>query len=130
MSGFWYLATPYRGFDPKGYYPSEVVRLSYAFLAGSKLAARLLDFQVDVYCPIAHSHPIAPYVKTFGASDDAWLRIQGPFMEAAKGLLIGKLPGWDTSSGIAYERRHFAFHEKPEFLLEPDFSIIPGEIRR
>jgi hypothetical protein len=135
MAGFFYLATPYRGFiAPKRHSTGEAwgpaMSLQLAFDAAAKLSARLLDAGVDVYSPIAHSHPIAPFVSSFDGYSDKWLSLQEPFMSAAKGLLIGLLPGWDTSSGVAYERRHFAFHEKPEFLLEPDFSIIPGEIRR
>ncbi len=123
MSGFYYLATPYRGYTGPG-------GLDGAFEAAARLSARLLDAGVDVYSPIAHSHPIAPFVETFDEYSDRWLSLQEPFMSAAKGLLIGLLPGWCTSSGVAHEWTYFVKRKRPVCLVDPDFTSVPGAIRR
>jgi hypothetical protein len=135
MAGFFYLATPYRGFiAPKRHSTGEAwgpaMSLQLAFDAAAKLSARLLDAGVDVYSPIAHSHPIAPFVSSFDGYSDKWLSLQEPFMSAAKGLLIGLLPGWCTSSGVAHEWTYFIQHKKPVCLVDPDFISVPGAIQR
>lgn len=127
--GYWYLASPYRAYDPGAMYKTAEDRLQAAFEAACRFAARLMDFEVNVFSPVAHCHHIAKFTE-LSKHSDAWLQIQKPYMEGAKGLLIGRLPGWENSTGLAYERRHFIWTEKPCFFLDPDFTLIPGVIRR
>jgi hypothetical protein len=126
---FWYLATPYRSYLSTLFPPGEDA-LEEARDEAAWLAAQLLDRGVDVFSPIVHSHPIAFYVTSFDGSSDGWLDLQTPYMQAAKGLLIGTFPGWDASRGIAFERRYFEFAEKPIHFVDPDFKSLPVEIQR
>jgi hypothetical protein len=125
---FWYLATPYRSYLSPLFPTGSIGAREGAAERAAWLAAQLLDREVDVFSPIVHSHPIALYVTSFDGSSDGWLDLQTPYMQAAKGLLIGMFPGWDASRGIAFERRYFEFAEKPIHFVDPDFKSLPVEI--
>jgi hypothetical protein len=101
----WYLASPYRG-HPDG--------VEQAFVDATKMAAKLLDMGFEVYSPIVHSHPLSFHVESAPQESDWWLDRQIPFMEASCGIIIGIIPGWDVSKGIAFERDFFKKAGKPE----------------
>jgi hypothetical protein len=57
-----------------------------------------------VFCPIAHSHPIAEQMPVGLAVDgDFWKRQDAPYIYACDELIVYMLPGWEQSKGIATE---------------------------
>jgi len=108
--GFWYLASPYSNF-PFG--------LDAAHDAACELAALLMSSGRLIFCPIAHSHHIAQKAGLNNGKDlKFWLELDVPFMEAAIGMLIATLPGWDESEGIKAEVAEFERMKKPIYLVE------------
>jgi hypothetical protein len=91
-----YLASPYTHPDPK-------VR-EERYLAACRKAADLMLAGKVIFCPIAHSHPIAEQMPDGKAVDGAfWKQQDEPYMAMCDELIVYMLPGWDTSSGIAHE---------------------------
>ncbi len=69
-----------------------------------KTAAALIEQGRRVFCPIAHSHPIALAISESCAVDfDVWMAIDLPILRHASKLVVLKLPGWDVSRGVAKE---------------------------
>lgn len=106
---FWYLATPYSGY-PDG--------IEAAFEAASRAAAYLIECGVRLYCPIAHTHPIAIHGELDPLDHTIWLPADGPFMDAAMGLIVVKMKGWEESKGIAIEIKKFGEAAKPILYME------------
>ena len=111
MLPFVYLATPYSKF-PGG--------IDCAFCAACDVAAWLVQHAVRVYCPVAHTHPIAIAGNLDPHDHKIWLPADRPFMDSAGGLLVAKLPTWEDSFGIAMEIETFEKAGKPiEYLDWP-----------
>lgn len=106
---YWYVATPYSKF-PDG---AEAAYHSACLAAGSLIARGL-----KVFCPIAHSHPIAECSSLPLDDYDIWLPLDEPFMEAAHGLIVVKMQGWRTSHGVTHEIAHFKAKGKPVMYLD------------
>lgn len=106
--GYWYLATPYSKF-PGG--------IELAFKNACIAAAKLIKEGVKVYCPIAHTHPIAIHGGIDPLDHNIWMPVDKPLMEAAVGLLICKMPTWEESIGIAEEIKHFKENGKPIYEM-------------
>jgi hypothetical protein len=94
----YYLATPYSKYE---------AGLHRAFIDASHAAADVMRQGRNVYCPIAHSHSIATYGGIDPYDHDVWLAQDKPFMDAAVGLIVVKMPGWETSYGISEEIKVF-----------------------
>ena len=93
-----YLASPYTHPDPK-------VREERYVLACKKAAELMLAGKV-IFCPIAHSHPIAEHMPVGKIVDGAfWKRQDEPYVAICDEMIVYMLPGWDKSSGIAHEVR-------------------------
>ena len=105
---FVYVATPYSKY-PRG--------MSAAYREASRAAAWLILRGVRVFCPIAHSHPIATYGKLNPADHDIWIPADRPFMEAAGALLVVMMESWHISYGIGVETAFFRNHNKPIHFL-------------
>lgn len=106
---FYYLATVYTQ-HPEG--------IDAAHMDACKASAQLMSAGVPVFCPIAHSHYVAAHGELDPLDHELWMRADAPMMEAAGGLIVVKMPGWETSRGIAEERRSFAAAEKPILFAE------------
>lgn len=111
IEGFWYLATPYSKY-PKGQ--------MWAFVDAAKLAGKLLQRGVPLFCPIVHSHPIAIHGGIDGLDHDFWIPADRPMMDAAGGLLVGKLEGWEDSDGICEEINIFNAAMKQVEFIDPN----------
>lgn len=109
VDGYWYLATPYSR------YPHGRRR---AFEDACALAGRMVRDGVGVFCPIAHSHPIAVVAHLDPLAHDIWLPADAPLMAAAHGLVIGDMDGWRESTGVQAEIAAFTAADKPIFLWE------------
>ena len=110
MSSLAYLGTPsslYRG------------GIEAAFRAAARLTARLLKTGMNVYSPIAHTHPVAVYGKLDPLDHKLWLSFDEAMMERCDSLIVAHLRGWETSQGIFYEMHHFRKAGKPIFDLDP-----------
>lgn len=55
-----------------------------------------------IFCPIAHTHPIALHCE-LPTGWDYWGRYDRDMLARSAKLLVVKMGGWDTSSGIAGE---------------------------
>jgi hypothetical protein len=101
---FWYIATPYAKY-PDG--------IDAAFQDACKASAWLIKQGVRIYCPIAHTHPIALYGNIDPYSHDIWLPVDRPFMQAACGVIVVRLPTWEISYGIQCEIEEMNKQNKP-----------------
>lgn len=111
----YYLATPYTNY-PLG--------REAAFCEAARIAGTLLERGHAVFCPIAHSHPMALYAGIDETDHAVWLPANEPFVLRCDILLIAKMRGWEESRGIAHERARFGAMGKPELFVCPlTFSI-------
>jgi hypothetical protein len=104
-----YMATPY-----SKYYAG----IENAFRDASALAARLLKLGVNVYSPIAHTHPLAIYGDIDPLDHGIWLPFDQAMMNAAHGLVVAQMRGWRDSKGMLHEIKFFAEAQKPVFYLD------------
>ncbi len=89
-----YLASPYNHED------AAVRQLRYEQV--SEYCAQLMQLREIVYCPIAHSHPIA---EVWGLPKDEayWRQANFAMLRPAEGLWVYKIAGWERSKGVAAE---------------------------
>jgi Domain of unknown function (DUF1937) len=110
MTGYYYLATPYSKYK---------TGINAAFLMACEIAARLISIGVPVFCPIAHSHPIALLGGLEPLSHDIWLPADKPLMDGAAAMIVYMADGWDESYGVKVEIEHFRKAGKQVFYLSP-----------
>jgi hypothetical protein len=91
-----YLASPYSDKDP------DVMEAR--FHAVCRFAGRLMREGQVVYSPIAHCHPIAVRVE-LPRDWGFWQKFDREMIAKADELWILRLPGWDSSRGVAAERQ-------------------------
>jgi len=113
--GYWYIATPYSKY-PYG--------LEQAWREACRIAAHLMTRGIPVYCPVAESHPVAIYGNLDPVDHELWMYADRPKMDAACGLIVAKLLGWNESKGIAEEIRVFEEAGKPIQYL--DWVVSPA----
>ncbi len=106
-----YVASPYSNY-PHG--------LPAACEHVCKLAAHLIDCNITVYSPIAHSHTIAFQGGIDPLCHFTWLRLDRAMIKVCDVLLIAKLNGWRDSLGIKKETEWFREAGKPVFYIDPD----------
>lgn len=111
IDGFWYLASPYSAY-PFG--------LGAAHYEASRAAATLVRQGIPVFSPIAHSHPVAMHGQIPPEDHSIWLPADRPFMDAAHGVLVLALTGWDRSHGVKHEIEVFQAAGKPVMILQAD----------
>lgn len=107
---YWYLGSAYSA------YPHGKIA---AFYDAATQAALLIEAGVLVFCPITHSHPISGQLNEATDTHETWMRIDGPLMAAARGLIVCKLEGWEESRGLAQEIATFKAAGKPIIEMEP-----------
>lgn len=105
-----YLGTPYSKYKGGRH---------LAFEDACRLAAKLVEAGVAVYCPIAHTHGVAEYGGIDPLSHAIWLPADQPFMDTAGALVVGTLDGWNESKGVQFEIDAFKDAGKPIFFLDP-----------
>lgn len=114
---YWYLATPYSKYEGG---------LRAAFVDASAIAARFIEASIPVFCPIAHSHPIAMHGMLNALDHGIWLPADAPLMHHAHGLIVCDLPGWEDSYGIKAEIEAFRLASKPiHFLTTATMELSP-----
>lgn len=108
LPGYVYLASPYSKF-PSG--------IEEAFQEVCKATAFLIRNGVRVFCPIAHTHPVAMYGGIDPLSHDIWIPADAPLMDGASALVVCMMESWETSYGIKVEIEAFQKAGKPIFYL-------------
>ena len=89
-----YLATPYSHTD------AEV--MERRFVRACEIAGRLMAAGEIVFCPIAHTHPIAVHCE-LPRGWDYWQRYDREMIARASKVVVVKMDGWQESRGIAGE---------------------------
>jgi hypothetical protein len=89
-----YLASPYSKY-PAG---REI-----AFREVSRKAAELMNLGYNIFCPIAHSHPVDVYGTIEDNSHAFWLKQDFAVLQHCKLLLVYTMPGWKDSYGVNAE---------------------------
>lgn len=117
MKTFWYLASPYSRQPDK----------EEAWKQARWATARLVKAGLNVFSPILHSHPIA--VEGVEGGHEFWVDfVDRPFMEAATGLIVLTVSGWERSEGIAAEVTYFRNANKPILEMAPEDNQYVGNI--
>lgn len=89
-----YLATPYNHPDPE-------VRAD-RFRTACRIAAALMREGVLLFCPIAHTHPIAEDGE-LPKGWDYWRAYDRKMLSGCAELWIAMMDGWEQSEGIRGE---------------------------
>jgi hypothetical protein len=89
-----YLASPYSKY-PEG--------REEAFKTVCKKAGELMNLGWNIFCPIAHSHPIEQSGATIDNSHGFWLKQDFAVLERCDELFVYKMPGWEESFGVQEE---------------------------
>ena len=116
---FFYLATPF-----SGYVHGHIRAAEHA----AQVAGALVEHtEVNIFSPIAHGHMLRAHMTP--RPHAWWMGVDRPYMDAALGLIVAKLPGWDRSDGVQTEMMYFAQHLKPVFVVHVEMRD-DGEIVR
>ena len=112
-----YLATPYS-------HPSAEVR-EQRFLSACEVAAWVMQQGHTVFCPIAHSHPIAAALPQELVLDhDFWMRQDLPLLHLADQVWVFPADAERTSRGVAREIKEARGKGIPVmFLVRAGFAI-------
>lgn len=88
-----YLACPYSHPEPK--------IKEKRFLDVNRVAATLMKDGYYVFSPISHTHPIA----AFGLPEhwEFWKGYDEAMIKNCKAVLVVKMDGWETSTGVQAE---------------------------
>lgn len=111
---YWYLSTPYTRYR----YGHDA-----AYHAACKVAARLVNAGISIFCPIAHSRGISPHLKA--DNHVTWMEVDRPLMRASYGLVVVRLSGWQDSRGVGEELDYFTAAAKPIEYIDP----LPQEVK-
>lgn len=114
---FWYLGSPYSKY-PTGLYD--------AFFQACRARGLLVRAGILCFCPVVHSHNVAEICGMDPRSHAIWMPSERPIMEAAMGLIVLKLEGWDESVGLAEEIDFFREKNLPVVYMEP--GVVPAEV--
>ena len=95
-----YLASPYSARLKDGT-PDETT-MHLRFLQVCAMAGNIIADGYVVFCPIAHSVPIADTMDNH-LDADFWLGQDVHFVDWAEELWVLMLPGWEESSGVKRE---------------------------
>jgi hypothetical protein len=123
--GHVYLASPYSNF-PQGH---DEAHRQVCVLAGE-----LRQRGVDVYSPIAESHPIAVHCKVDKLDHAFWMRSCMKAMTRAQALLVADMEGWQVSKGVKMEIAFFKSAKLPVLIINPETLDVeylsPGMMER
>jgi hypothetical protein len=109
-----YLASPYGHDDVK-------VRNS-RFKKACLATVALMEAGHTVFCPIAHSHPIAT-LQTVDSGWDYWMEFDLAILGICKVLFVLAIDGWKESKGVAAEIEYAKRLGIPIYLLDMLWNI-------
>lgn len=114
-----YVGTPYTRYDGG---------IERAFVDACKVTARLVERGLNVYSPIAHTHPIATHGGLDPLDLTLWLDFDAAMMLKSDAMIVARLPGWERSSGVRHEIDVFVQADKPVFHMDCErLEIIAQE---
>jgi hypothetical protein len=89
-----YLATPYS-------HPDKCVE-EFRFEQACKIAGALMAQGLVVFCPIAHTHPIAMR-SDLPRGWMYWAEFDEEFIRMAEKVVVARMDGWRKSTGVRAE---------------------------
>ena len=111
-----YLASPYTNPDDL----TDRLYCELRFAEACAAAAKLMTRGENIFCPIAHSHPIAAYLPADLLCDHQfWLAQDFALLEKAERLIVLKMHQWERSYGIMQETMFAKKHGIPITYLDP-----------
>lgn len=110
LPGLSYMASPYSRYH---------AGLEAAYTMACRAAAVLMKRGHRIFCPIAHSHPIAIHGDIDPLDWEFWAKQDGDMMKACNGLIVVQMQGWDQSIGVADEIAAFQWQGKPVIHVHP-----------
>ena len=113
---YWYVGTPYTKYEEG---------LDAAFRHACLACAQLIKMGYKVYCPIAHTHPVAIHGGINPRAHGIWMPNDEPLMFYAKGLIVVQMPGWDMSYGLSEEIEAFEKWGRPILWVKwGDYGLL------
>lgn len=112
--GYWYVGTPYTN-----YHLGHETAHHYA----KRIDAALESHGVRAFVPVAIGHEIGKRTGLVPTDYEFWDEFCAPLIRKARGLLIVRFAGWDTSRGISLERSHFVGVGKPVLVCDPEMLL-------
>ena len=112
-----FLASPYSA--------PNVEEMESRYKRVSKVAAQLVSVGNLVYCPIAHTHPMAKYGHMDAADYKIWKELNDFYLIRCDILAILTLPGWEQSAGVKAEIQMATEQGKPIIYL-PAIKLTGG----
>ena len=111
-----YLASPYTILNTEGKSEQALKNLrTRRFKTVCKKAAELMLNGEQVFCPIAHSHPIEVNGMTEIKDGDFWLKQDFAVLAHCDQLTVYRMPGWEQSNGV---RREIEFAQERGIPVE------------
>lgn len=107
---FIYLASPYSA-------PTAEQRED-RFIHVCKKAAELMEYGHQVFCPIAHSHPIEVHGMEEIHDGAFWLKQDFAILKHVDAMYVYCMEGWEKSKGIAQEMEFAHAHGIPVMFME------------
>lgn len=116
VDGFWYVSSPYSKY-PGGH--------DAAFDDICDVCVRLALDGLKFFSPICHCHPIAASAGR-RLNHYNWLALDAPVANAAYGLVVVMMQGWEDSEGVEAEIAWFKAAGKPIHYVSQDLTVIYG----
>ena len=113
-----YLASPYTVHGDHSEEMHKELR-EKRFRRVCRKAAELMQYGHQVFCPIAHSHPIEVHGMEEREGHDFWLKQDFAVLRHADAMYIYCIEGWKQSRGIKAEIEFADAHQIPITLLHP-----------
>lgn len=121
---FIYLASPYSA--PANLPDALADRMREdRYIKACKKAAELMEYGHQVFCPIAHSHPIEVHGMNEIHSGEFWLKQDFAILKHVDAMYVYQMPGWEQSKGIREEINFCLAHNIPVFFLETSGKVVP-----
>lgn len=123
---FIYLASPYTVLGKTNTVEIECAK-EERFQEVCKAAAKLMENGLQVFCPIAHSHPIEKYGMDEVHDGAFWLEQDYAVLIGVDQLWVLMLEGWDKSHGVAAEIQFCRDYDIPVRYLKVG-EVIPEDV--
>lgn len=114
MSDFYYLGSPYSKYH---------AGIDAAFHEVCIARGLLIKAGIPCFSPIIHSHSVAAASGLDPLDYAIWMPSERPIMDAACGLIVLKLDGWEKSIGLCAERMFFEDRQLPIIFMTP--GVVP-----
>ena len=108
-----YLASPYSHKD------KDVMIKRFDLVC--EIAAQMMKEGKVLFCPIAHTHPIAQYGLPLNW--EYWEKYDRVMLSKCSEVVVVKMDGWETSKGVAGEIRIAGELGLPVSYIEPSGDI-------